>query len=85
MHCLNICTGSHLGREGKTLEKIGKTLEKISARFYWRNMYEDIKLFVKVCEKCQKMNPKFIKSNAVFHPVPVQAQVWHKVSWVCMI
>ena len=77
MHCLNICTGSHLGKH--------KTLEKISARFYWRNMYEDIKLFVKVCEKCQKMNPKFIKSNAVLHPVPVRAQVWHKVSWVCMI
>eukprot|EP00731_Ephydatia_muelleri_P028242 Em0019g1115a len=25
------------------------------------------------------MNPKFIKSNAMLHPVPVRAQVWHKV------
>eukprot|EP00731_Ephydatia_muelleri_P026170 Em0018g270a len=25
------------------------------------------------------MNPKFVKSNAKLHPVPVRAQVWHKV------
>ena len=43
-------------------------------------MYEDIKKYVKECDVCQRMNPKFVKSNAKLHPVPVSAQVWHKVS-----
>eukprot|EP00731_Ephydatia_muelleri_P017503 Em0010g601a len=63
--------GSHLGRD--------KTIDKISARFFWKNMYEDIKKYVKECDVCQRMNPKFVKSNAKLHPVPVRAQVWHKV------
>ncbi|KAL5503401.1 hypothetical protein EMCRGX_G010343 [Ephydatia muelleri] len=53
--------------------------DKISARFFWKNMYEDIKKYVKECDVCQRMNPKFVKSNAKLHPVPVRAQVWHKV------
>eukprot|EP00731_Ephydatia_muelleri_P010665 Em0005g1251a len=63
--------GSHLGRD--------KTIDKISARFFWKNMYEDIKKYVKECDVCQRMNPKFVKSNAKLHPVPVRAQLWHKV------
>ena len=64
--------GSHLGRD--------KTLEKITSRFFWRNMNDEIRQFVQKCDKCQRMNPKFVKSNAKLHPIPVQAKVWHQVS-----
>ena len=29
---------------------------------------------------CEWMNPKFVKSNAKLHPVPVRVQVWHMVT-----
>ena len=48
-------------------------------------MYDEIKEFVKVCHLCQRMNPKFAKSNAKLHPVPVRAQVWHKVSYIAVL
>ena len=64
---LHIHKGSHLGRD--------KTIEKISARVFWKNMYDDIKKYVKGCDACQLMSPKFVKCNAKLHPVPVHAQV----------
>ena len=52
---------------------------------YTRNMYDEIKEFVKICHLCQRMNPKFVKINAKLHPVPVHAQVWHKVSCIAVL
>ena len=65
-------TGGHLGRD--------KTIEKIESRFYWKNMNAHIRDFVKRCDKCQRSNATFVKSNAKLHPIPVQSQVWHKVN-----
>ena len=39
-------TGGHLGKF--------KTVEKIRERFYWPGLQEDVKLFIKRCEQCQK-------------------------------
>ena len=39
-------TGGHLG--------IFKTVEKVRERFYWPGFQEDVKLFIKRCEQCQK-------------------------------
>ena len=50
--------------------------------FHWRNMYDEIKVFVKVCHLCRRMNPKFVKSHTKLHPVPVRAQVRHKMSYI---
>ena len=66
-----ISTGGHLGRD--------KTLEKLCSRFFWKNMTEDIRLYVQQCDKCQRMNAKFTKSNAKLHPISVEPQVWHQV------
>ena len=70
--CFPPFTGGHLGRD--------KTIEKIESRFYWRNMNGDIRDFVQRCDKCQRANPTFTKSNAKLHPIAVQSQVWHKVT-----
>ena len=51
-------------------------MEKITSRFFWRNMNEEIRQFVQNCDKCQRMNAKFVKSNAKLHPIPVSAKVW---------
>ena len=45
-------------------------------------MNEEIRQFVQNCDKCQRMNAKFVKSNAKLHPIPVSAKVWHQVSYL---
>ena len=67
-----ILAGGHLGRD--------KTLEKLCSRFFWKNMTDDIRLYVQQCDKCQRMNAKFIKSTAKLHPIAVEPRVWHQVS-----
>ena len=71
-HCTHSHAGGHLGRD--------KTLDKICSRFYWKNMTEDIKLYVQQCDKCQRSNAKFTKSGAQLHPIPVEPKVWQPVS-----
>ena len=56
-------TGGHLGRD--------KTYDKIVAKFYWKNMYEDVTSYVRRCHLCQTMNAKFTKPNAQLHPIKV--------------
>ncbi|KAL5509260.1 hypothetical protein EMCRGX_G004598 [Ephydatia muelleri] len=63
--------GNHLGRD--------KTIQKISSRFFWKNINEDIRIFVQRCEKCQRTNAKFSKSNAKLHPIVPMPNVWHQV------
>ena len=63
--------GGHLGRD--------KTIEKVLSRFYWKNINGDVRKFVQCCDKCQRTNATFKKSNATLHPVPVHGQVWHTV------
>ena len=43
-------------------------------------MNEDIRIYVQHCDKCQRMNSKFLKSDAKLHPVPIYPEVWKQVS-----
>ena len=43
-------------------------------------MNEDIRIYVQHCDKCQRMNTKFLKSDAKLHPVPIHPEVWKQVS-----
>ena len=36
---------------------------------------DEIRDFVRKCEKCRRMNANFIKSNEKLHPISVQAKV----------
>lgn len=59
--------GGHLCRD--------KTVEKICSRFFWKNMTDDIKDYVKRCDSCQRMNARFVKASAI----PVLPDVWKQV------
>ena len=69
--CHSGTAGGHFGRD--------KTTEKICSRFYWKNMFEEIRAYVLTCVQCQKMNARFVKSNAQLHPIAVQQKVWCQV------
>jgi len=43
--------------------------EKLRSRYYWPQMYEDIRAYVKKCDPCQRRG-KF-KKNQNLHPIPV--------------
>ena len=64
-------TGGHLGRD--------KTYDKIAAKFYWKNMYEDVTSYVRRCHLCQTTNDKFTEPNAQLHPIKVDPVFWSKV------
>jgi len=65
--------GGHLGRD--------KTIKKICSRFFWKNMCDDIKEYIRQCDRCQRMNCKLQKSNAELHPVPIHPVVWNQIQW----
>ena len=35
--------------------------------------------YVSSCDRCQHTNPKLFKQPAQLHPIPVKAEVWHRV------
>jgi hypothetical protein len=43
--------------------------EKIRNRFYWPQMYDDIKAYVRSCDSCQRRGKS--KRNEPLHPIPV--------------
>ena len=42
---------SHLGRD--------KTIQKISSRFFWKNINEDIRIFVQHCDNVRELTLSF--------------------------
>jgi hypothetical protein len=54
-------TGAHLG--------IDKTFEKIRDQYYWPQMFEAIKDYIRSCDQCQKRG-KF-RVHGPLHPIPV--------------
>ena len=66
-----LLSGGHLGRD--------KTFEKIAAKFFWRNMYEEITAFVRHCHQCQTVNDKFTKPTGQLHPIKVEPGFWKMV------
>jgi len=45
--------------------------EKIRTRYYWPQMYEDIRNYVRSCDSCQRRGKN--KKNQTLHPIPVNA------------
>ena len=45
--------------------------EKIRSRYYWPQMYENIREYVKSCDACQRRGKS--KSHQELHPIPVHA------------
>src|SRR5438034_513931 len=45
--------------------------EKIRTRYYWPQMYEDIRTYVRSCDSCQRRGKN--KRNQTLHPIPVNS------------
>jgi hypothetical protein len=42
---------------------------KIKSRYYWPQMYEDIRKYVRSCDRCQRHRKS--KKNEPLHPIPI--------------
>jgi len=57
----NHLTGGHLGIE--------KVFEKVRENYYWPQMFEDIRNYIKGCDSCQRRGKPSKKT--LLHPIPV--------------
>ncbi|XP_053385075.1 uncharacterized protein LOC128550298 [Mercenaria mercenaria] len=52
--------------------------EKISSRFYWRGSYDEVKTFIKNCDKCQR-KADLKKAKKPLRPIPVPSEAFKQV------
>jgi len=50
---------------------VDKMFEKIRDRYYWPQMYENIREYVKTCDACQRRGKS--RRNELLHPIPVHS------------
>jgi hypothetical protein len=58
---------------------IVSTINHLAQRFFWRGLEADVAKYIKSCEMCQKVNPKFIKEAPSLHPVAVPTEVMKQI------
>ena len=59
--CHDSATGGHLGRD--------KTIEQMKRRFTWSKIDQDIDLYVKTCEQCQRNKPSQQRTPGLLMPI----------------
>jgi hypothetical protein len=59
--CHDSATGGHLGRD--------KTIDQMKRRFTWSRMDQDIELYVKTCEQCQRNKPSQQRTPGLLMPI----------------
>ena len=62
---------AHRGRES--------TYQKISERFFWHDMIEDIKEYIKICKSCQEQVKIFKKISPELKSIPVPNEVMKQI------
>jgi hypothetical protein len=68
----NSALGGHSGERA--------TCKRLQLIFYWPNMQQKVKDFVKTCPVCQKNKSEHIPYPGLLAPLPVPEQAWTHVS-----
>ncbi|CAG2216741.1 unnamed protein product [Mytilus edulis] len=86
---VNKCTNGFSNAHDKSFKRIElescfreeRTYEAVRQRYYWPNMYTDIKTYIKTCEICQRS-----KRNTHSHPLPLKPmpieEVFQDGTWI---
>jgi len=59
---------------------IRKTKQILQARYYWHNMGNDIKRFIRNCHACRRSTVPRDKPPGLLHPLPVLDRPWQHIS-----
>ena len=66
-----VALSGHRGRES--------TYQKISERFDWHGMVDDVKNYIKTCQKCQHQGTIFKKISPDLQSIPIESEVMKQV------
>ena len=50
---------------------VNKIFQVVQQRYYWPQMFEDIRNYVKTCDECQRRGG--LQKNNIIHPIPAKA------------
>ena len=50
---------------------VNKIFQVVQQRYYWPQMFEDIRNYVKTCDDCQRRGG--LQKNNIIHPIPEKA------------
>lgn len=64
--------GGHSGQK--------KTLSRLSRNFYWKDMGEEIKQWIRECVICQVVKPTNSKPAGLLQPMPTPSVVWEELT-----
>ena len=65
-------TGGHPG--------MNKTRHKVTRHYYWKGMTEDIKEFVRTCDRCQrKKNIQLQKTQVTMKSIPIPQKIFSQI------
>jgi deoxyuridine 5'-triphosphate nucleotidohydrolase len=70
-HHDNIISG-HLGFD--------KTYENVKRNFYWPNMTQDIREYVRTCDTCQRIKSSNQHPTGLLQPLPIPKRNWESIS-----
>lgn len=62
---------AHRGRES--------TYQKLAERFYWHNMIDDVKEYIKSCQNCQQQGKMFKKISPELQSIPIPSKVMNQI------
>ncbi len=51
--------------------RVNKIFQVVQQRYYWPQMFEDIRNYVKTCDDCQRR--RGLQKNNIIHPIPAKA------------
>ena len=65
-------TGGHSG--------MNKTRQKLTRRYYWKGMAEDIKEYIRTCDKCQrKKTIQLQKTQVTMRSIPIPQKIFSQI------
>ena len=57
-----------------------KTKKRLEQHFYWPSMSEDIKLYIRTCDVCQRLGKGGKPAPAPLHNLPVIAEPFSRIA-----
>jgi hypothetical protein len=69
-HDCNAC--GHFGMD--------KTEELISRTFFWQDLQQDVRHYVRSCDKCQQNKPSNRRPGGLLQPLPVPQKRWEQIT-----
>jgi len=57
-----------------------RTYVRLALQFYWPEMIQDVKQFIKQCLICQKAKSEHTNPKGLLHPLPIPQHIWEDIS-----